>query len=265
MKTILCPTDFSDTAKNASVFAAQLAQDIDAKIHLINILHVPVLDPNTTLDVLDSLMQIQRDASSQKLNSEVERLREFTSVEITYSSDFGLAVDGITEKAQDIGAFLTVMGTNGESGVVDRLMGTVSNGVVNRNKIPTLVVPNNSKYVGLRQIAFTDDHQEDLSEQLEFIFNLNKNKRPKIDVVSVASGDEYKEYTEEIISSEGGVTEICVWSKDIESGLNSFVREHNSQLLVLKRHHRGFFEELFHKSTTKSILGDISIPTLVFN
>lgn len=265
MKTILCPTDFSDTAKNASVFAAKLAQDIDAVLHLIHILHVPILDPNTTVDVLDTLMQVQQDTANQKLKAEKERIGESSSAKVVYSTDFGLAVDGITDKAMEIEAFLTIMGTNGETGVVDRILGTVSNGVVKRNKVPTLVIPKSAQYQGFNKVAFADDHKEDLSKQLAFIFNLNKNKRPKIDVVSVAAGSEYKVYTEEVVSEEGGVREVCVWAEEIEAGLNNFVRENNAQVIVLKRHHRGFFEDLFHKSTTESILRDASLPTLVFN
>jgi nucleotide-binding universal stress UspA family protein len=265
MKVILCPTDFSDAAKNASLYAALLAKDINAELHLVNIMHVPILDVNSPIDVLDSLVEMQEKASLAKLEEEKERINEQVDTTIHISAEFGLAIDGVSDKAEAINAYLIAMGTNGETGVIDRLLGTVSNGVVKRSKIPTLVIPFDAEYTGLSKVTFADDHKEDVSKQLDFLFGLSKNARLKIDVVSVATGKEYKEYTEEIISDEGGIKQICVWSDNIEHGLYQYVSNNGCQILAVKRHHRSFFEELFHKSTTRGLVSQAATPTLVFN
>ncbi len=265
MRTIICPTDFSDTAKNASVYAAKLAEDIGAELRLVHIMHVPIIDVNSPIDVLDSLMDAQREATKTKLETERERLSTISAAHVKIQSDFGLAVDGISEMAESVEAFLTVMGTNGETGVIDKILGTVSNGVVKRNKIATLVIPLNVEYQGLTKVVFANDHKEDIDKQLEFIFSLNAKRKPKIDVVSVAANKEEPHYLEEVIADEGGVKQVCVWSDDIKHGLNQYMENNLGQILAVKHHHRSFFEELFHRSTTTGLLSNASVPTLVFN
>ncbi|MBT8327272.1 MAG: universal stress protein, partial [Bacteroidia bacterium] len=73
------------------------------------------------------------------------------------------------------------------------------------------------------------------------------------------------EYEEEIICNEGGVRQVCVWSDQIQNGIEQFTERNNIELLAIKRHHRTFFEELFHKSTTKEVLNKTKIPVLIFN
>jgi nucleotide-binding universal stress UspA family protein len=265
MSLIICPTDFSDTALNANIYAALLARDINSKMLLVHVMHVPAIDVNSAANVLDTLMETQRIATKTKLEEECEKIKEITGVDVTYKSDFGLAVDIIIDVAETNNATMIVMGTNGASNVFDQLLGTVSYGVVKRSHVPVLVVPKGSKFNGIKHIAFANDHKEKLTSQMEFIYNLTHHKASKIDIISVEAGKESNYYEEECVCDEGGVKEVCIWADDVENGIIKYIEEHNVEVVAVKRHHRSFFENLFHHSTTKEVLNKSAIPVLIFN
>lgn len=264
MQTIICPTDFSNTALNATRYAAALADVLGAKLHLVHVMHVPVVDVNSSANVLTTLMDTQKVSSDHKLEAECERLSEHSTCKIEFTSKFGLAADVIINESKKLKAFLIIMGTNGASNVFDQLLGTVSFGVAKRSEVPVMVVPPACQFTNLKKIAFADDHKESLDEQRKFLYHLTSGLKSKIDLISV---DVNKEgvYEEEVICNEGGIRQVCVWSKDIEDGLAQFTEKNGIELLAIKRHHRTFFEELFHKSTTKEVLNKTKIPVLIFN
>ncbi len=265
MSLIISPTDFSETALNANIYAARIAKEIDAKLMLLHVMHVPAIDVNSAANVLDTLMETQRIASRNKLEAACETILETTGLEATFDSDFGLAVDVIGNTAEKLGANMIIMGTNGASNMIDELLGTVSYGVVKRSAVPVLVVPNGSEFKGLNHIAFANDHQENISTQLDFIYNITEQGSTKIDIISVEAGREHNQYEEECVCDEGGVKEVCVWSDEVENGIEEYVKRHQIEVLAVKRHHRTFFENLFHHSTTKEVLNKSAIPVLIFN
>jgi nucleotide-binding universal stress UspA family protein len=265
MHTILCPTDFSETANNAYYYAADLAKDIGAKLRLVHVLHVPAVDVNASANVLDSLMESQQENADQRMQKCAAEITEKTGVAVEHCSKFGLATDVIVEEAETSNAFLIVMGTNGVTGALDRLLGTVSYGVVKNAQTPTIVVPSNSEYTGFKRIAFADDHKDDLSEQMSFISELGRLHNAQLDLISVEADRDEGEYNEECVVNEGGVKRVCIWAHTVLDGLDKYTSDNAIELLAIKHHQRSFFENLLHKSTTKQVLNNSTIPVLIFN
>lgn len=265
MRRIVCPTDFSETALNANMYAAELANIIDAEMVLLHVMHVPAIDVNSAANVLDSLMDAQKNAAKAKLEAIAEEIAEEKGVKVHVAYDFGLAVDIIVETARSKGAFMIVMGTNGVNNVLDQLMGTVSYGVVKRSEIPTLVVPKIANFTGVSHIAFANDHKEKVAKEMEFLYHFNEHEMPRIDIISVEPGKEGGYYEEECVREEGGVKEVCIWSDKIGAGIERYIENNDISILAVKRHHRSFFENLFHHSTTEEMLNISTVPVLVFN
>lgn len=265
MRRIVSPTDFSDAAYNANVYAAQVAKYIDAQLVLVHVMHVPAIDVNSTANVLDSLMEAQRKSTQIQLDAVAEMLKEQLGVEATTRSDFGLAPDIIVDLAKDEDATMVIMGTSGSSNMIEQLLGTVSYGVVKRCPMPILVVPRNSTFEGMDHIAFANDHTEDVGEQLNFIRELIGTTERPVDIVSVEPGKDQGYYEEECVCDEDGIREICVWSDEVGHGIIAYANKHKMHWVAVKRHHRTFFENLFHHSTTKEMLHTSAIPVLVFN
>jgi nucleotide-binding universal stress UspA family protein len=154
------------------------------------------------------------------------------------------------------------MGTSGESGLLASLLGSVTAAVAKRSENPVIAVPKNASYVSFTNVVFGNDYKEPIAKELAVIHEFFNGSKTKLHIVSVQGGKD--EYVQEVICDEGGVREVAVWSTNATEGLQQYLEKENADILAIKHHSRGFIEELFHKSTTKELLKDCSIPLFIF-
>src|SRR5471030_2961393 len=60
MKTILIATDFSESSMNAGCYAVSLAKQLDAKVILLHIFHIPIV-PSETPIIIVSYDELEKD------------------------------------------------------------------------------------------------------------------------------------------------------------------------------------------------------------
>jgi nucleotide-binding universal stress UspA family protein len=142
IQRILVPTDFSDAADAALVYARELAEKFRASIELLHVVATPVLYPmgsdgsaltmaKVIADVEASARQALDDLAA-KLELSPDRVGARTSVGTPVSQ----ILDAITEDKID----LVVMGTHGRGMVEHLLLGSVAERVVRRSPVPVLTV-----------------------------------------------------------------------------------------------------------------------------
>ncbi|AZH25030.1 universal stress protein [Haloplanus aerogenes] len=136
---ILVPTDGSDPASTATNHALTIAERFDATVHALYIVDVDGIAheaPGLTLDTLrDTLRQEGKTATAAVAERGDDR-----GVDVTTAVVEGLAEDIIVDYADEEGIDLIVMGTHGRRGMDRYLVGSVTERVVRRTDVPTLVV-----------------------------------------------------------------------------------------------------------------------------
>jgi nucleotide-binding universal stress UspA family protein len=264
MKRILCPTDFSETSKNACLYAAGMASTLDAELVLLHIMHVPAVDANAAVAAPADLMESMEQTSRSQLRELEESIAEEIEVKVTSETCFGLAAEAINEKEADLNVDLVVMGTNGASGGFEKMLGTVSYAVARNSERPVVVVPPDSTYDGFEVVALADDHKENLDRIREALVPICDENYVLHNVSIDETGEKYL-YREEVVDESTHHKEVCVWSESVLSGLSKYVNIHSVDLVAVKRHKRSFFENLFHKSITKTLLNEGFTPIIIFN
>jgi nucleotide-binding universal stress UspA family protein len=109
-KNILVPTDLSEGADHALDYACELARTLGAKVHLLNVIGIPVL----------GVPELGMALTSTMIDSMISDL--------------------ILQTAKDLGADLIVMGTHGRRGFTRALLGSVTESVVRSAACPVLTV-----------------------------------------------------------------------------------------------------------------------------
>ena len=141
---ILLPTDGSEAAERAAPYAVRLASAFDAKLYAMY-----VVDTEAVSQALGS-EQVDRIEAGQfgemtELHEEaagaIDRMREYATsdVEIEPVIEAGVPYKVITEFAEDEGADLIVMTSQGRGGVKRVLLGSVTERVARSTTIPVLV------------------------------------------------------------------------------------------------------------------------------
>ncbi len=139
-KSILVPTDLSEGAEQALDYACELAQKLEATVHLVNVIGIPALGvpelglamTSTVIDqiMLDNRTAIDKLAAARRPTVNIGQV-------LTKTGD---AKDVINQTAKEVGADLIVMSTHGRRGITRALLGSVTETVVRSAPCPVLTV-----------------------------------------------------------------------------------------------------------------------------
>lgn len=136
--SLLCPIDFSESARGALHYALAIARRFHAGVTVLTV------DDPLLAEVGDTRLGDgwSRGNSEQQLRAEVAAAETgFTPVDVTYEVRTGRAAPAIIDVARSSGARLIVMSTHGRSGVRKLLLGATAERVLRETTVPVLLAP----------------------------------------------------------------------------------------------------------------------------
>lgn len=270
MKTILATVDFSETSNNAAHYAAALCKSLSSKLILLHAYHVPVTMPEH--GYIPAIMDMKGDSEVQ-MKKLVKQLRsKFKYLDIHPELKMGLASEIIEETAKAKNAELIVMGINGKSGFIKKhMIGTVTTHVAKTSCIPVLIVPTNTKFTKIKNIAFACD----LDKVLEKNTAILKVKqfcslfRSKLELINVIKPGEKmsveKAETGNYIEGKLDLTNhnaFFVYNKEVYRGLLDYISYYAPDLVIMSPKKHGFFHDLFIGSNTDKLAFYSPVPIL---
>jgi nucleotide-binding universal stress UspA family protein len=136
IRTILHPTDFSDSSDSAFRLACSLARSHGARLHVLHVGTHPVITP------VEGIVPPEAERYHETLTDRLRAMRaEHPNLLMEHQLLFvGDPAGEILPVAQAINADLIVMGTHGRTGLRRLLMGSVAEQVVRRASCPVVTV-----------------------------------------------------------------------------------------------------------------------------
>lgn len=148
LKKILLPTDFSEPAEKAILYACELAERFGSELHLLHVVH------DLTTDIPDFGMGVAFPGYVDQLPLQQEQLKEAAQqhlrqvlpadyrphVETQFATRQGPAFLEIIGYARDYDIDLIVLGTHGRTGLSHALLGSVAEKVVRKAPCPVLTI-----------------------------------------------------------------------------------------------------------------------------
>ncbi|MBA2612746.1 MAG: universal stress protein [Bacteroidetes bacterium] len=270
MKTILVPTDFSDAAKNASIYAAEFAKSIRGKIILYHAYHLPIMITTDTPTTVMMDMQMVEEENLERLKKEAHHLKEKTGVDITYRITEGFAVDEILEIERSQNPDLIIMGMQQSQPLNEFLVGGIATDVIRQSLVPVMIIPLGANFKQFKKIVFATDYNIDtdihLLEPLKefakifyaklFILNIVKELE-LVGVEKEVSRMRIQNYFEDLDH-----THYYFEDTDIIHGLNEFIEEYEIDIVTMLPHRHNLFKRMFSESYTKKMAFHTHIPLL---
>jgi nucleotide-binding universal stress UspA family protein len=270
MKQILIPSDFSANAKLAEQYAITIFGS-DAEYTLLNSFEVPHSGATMLISIADIL---QKDAD-QLLHVERDSLlAQFPDLTLKTVSAIGQPAFAIKKHTQTEGIDVVVMGTKGATGLKGILIGSVAANTMSELKCPVITVPESTNLVVPKKILFAADDQclteGKLPDELVKLANkwgaevliLNVVAPGEMKHVGNATGDERKPIGvfENVNHSIHFISDA-----DINSGIQSFMKEHKVDLLAMITRKTDLISNLFGLSNTKGMMMTASLPLMAFH
>lgn len=275
MQTILVPTDFSATAKNAAIYAIELAKQIGATKVIIFNAYEAVM-PTMTMDpTVPSIMPV--DIETYKNISETG-LQKFAAdlqaacnnqVVLETLNDLNTLVSGISEAAEKTGANLIVMGITGGNALEESLIGSNTVDVAKAITVPMIIVPPNAVFKTIEEITLAVDLKKvEATTPTQPIKNLLDVIKAKLFVLHVNDGEDDADKDDQMGVLNGlleGYNPEYFFVNNISfiDGINDFVDSKNVDLIITIPKKHSWFETLFKRSHTKLLAFHSHVPLMV--
>jgi nucleotide-binding universal stress UspA family protein len=264
MKTILIPTDFSDTARNAERFAAQFVNQLpETKLVLLNAYDRQGYGSDGTPLSLDATAERQI-AESALYNHRLEMLavNPAATVEI-------LAIEGGLQQAmgqaiEQSGATMVIMGMN-HSNVLDQmLVGSSTVNLVRKANLPVMIIPEDVAYKTLKNVVFASDlHDTAHSTPAAFLNGLVRSFNGRLDVVHVGQSNNTDALNDMARLLQGSAPVFhFLQDEGFTHTVNQFIERENADVLVLVTRRHDFFERIFKTSHTKVMAYHAKVPVI---
>ena len=275
MQTILVPTDFSATAKNAAIYAIELAKQIGAaKVVIYNAYEV--IMPSMAIDpMVPSMMPIDletyKNISENGLESFSKELLPACggTVVLETMSDLNTLASGICEAAEKTGAALIIMGITGGNAMEESLIGSNTVDVAKEVTVPMIIVPPNAVFKIIEEITLAVDLKKvAATTPVEPIKKLLDIIKAKLFVLHVNDGEDDADKDDQMAVLNGllkGYNPEYFFVNNISfiDGINDFVDSKDVDLIITIPKKHGWFETLFKRSHTKLLAFHSHVPLMV--
>lgn len=271
IKHILVPIDFSESSKNALQAAIKIAKRSQAKITMVNAIHVhtplPHLKGGSLMQEFVNDYEDSVQESFHELESELVELQEVPHEEDRFVS---YLVDAIYTETSTKKIDLIVMGTRSQHSLGERLLGSNSIDIIKSSDVPVLVIPENYHDFQPNKIGFASDFLK--AKHYRSMAILNKLAAIyKAEVIVFHISDEIDDQNQKQINTiKKNLSTLekfsirIVKAESVVDGIKNFTKAHHLDLLTLMPREHNLFERLFVQSVTKTVAIDLDIPLLTF-
>ncbi|HEX8331121.1 MAG TPA: universal stress protein [Segetibacter sp.] len=271
MKTILLPTDYSETAKNAALYAFELAKQIGStKIILYNAYQAPVaVDPSLPVMQLLNMDDIQRISEEGMKNFKNELASHADAdIHVETLNEFAVLHSNIDDVCEHTRTDLVVMGITGGGGLEEVLIGSNTINVVKHTKVPVLIVPAEAKYKQVKEIVLVCDYKKiDEAIPQKQLKNILEATKAKLFVLNIDHNKDHANDLQEAFGLDNALKDYApeyhhVDKKDFAEAVNEFVANNEVDMIITIPKKYGFFESIFKRSHTKQLAYHTHVPLL---
>lgn len=276
-KTILIPTDFSDNAYSAAIYAANLAAEKKWALHIYHT-YTSSSATFSPEELTEELANSELLKADQLILEFAEKLAtQFPTVSIAHTCERGLLTEYLPKFARQEQFALIVMGTKGKTANHSVLVGSNTYSITEKSPIPVLAIPLGYETPTVKEVGLlTNFKDEELTVLHDFTglfgnsYRLNLLHVKDTSVSSIEVDDRLDLWKYSIEKNENFTDlEVAVYPliKEFEAldtvpeVINELITTLSLDLLLVTKTRKTFFNKLFNKSVSKELSLKLIIPT----
>ncbi len=275
---IVFPTDFSNAAENAYVYALKLAERLEASITVVHVYEVlqvhSWVEESTNMASVNDKITI---GEFERFRKEIDAFKRIAAdnrlehIDVNYSlkeSDY--VVEAILDEAKESGADIIVIGTTGAKGLKEIFFGSVASKVIESATCPVFMVPDTANYKGILKIGLTLEYKTGEQELIEKSLAFTRKLQGHLHCLHVDVYDPEKtkvkllEY-KEAFKHQSDITFHVHYELDVEKGILEFMKFNQIDVVIMRVQHQSMLKELFSYSIARRIAYHTDIPLLALH
>lgn len=271
MLSILLPTDFSENAWNAALYAFKLYESEPCTFYF---LHSSKLKVSAMSNISNRLIRVMKENTMKELSVLKEKAEQLNTnanhkFEIKISTnDLHSAMEATIKKNK---IDLVVMGTKGATKATDIIFGSNTVNAFKKTKgCPVLAIPDEFNFVKPDQIAFPTDFNRFYGDELLPLKRLANLYNSKIRVIHINKQDDITEAQDYNLDRLKMALENYAhsfhWVPDYGSKdevIKDFIEELNIKMLVMINYQNSFIERIIKEPVIKNLGSQLTVPFMV--
>lgn len=274
MKHVLVPTDYSETARNAFLYALKLADTIQATVSVLHVYEPKIISGSVAPHLVDAVQQKKSEAELQILKThvpEMEQIAKANAMEhilINYELKEGLVIPEILKFIDENPTDMIVMGTDGMNSFNKKIMGSNTINTISKVQTPILSVPKSASFQPIHTLGFTTVFSDKDEATLDRLIEMTKPKGIEIKCLHIKS---FKNPVPETIIQRWKdkykrehLSFHIVTPREVEKEIVRFIDDEKIDIVASVARNRTFLEKIFSSSVTHYLYSHIHIPICIY-
>ena len=271
-KKILLPTDFSDNAWNAIIYALKLYANETCDFYLLNSIKIKGSTMSNFSSKLSSTIRKSAFKDMLELKQMIERVNANANHNFEILVSNADLKDALETAIKKHTIQLIIMGTKGASGAKEFFFGSNTVNVINKVRLcPILTIPDQFDFVEPKKIAFSTDfnrlYKEEELAPLKEITDLYNSEINIVHLNNEEHLNEVQEYNSKILENDlKDYNHHFFWIPNYgkkANDINDFIKEQKINMLAMVNYKHSFIEKITKEPVIKTIGFHPFIPFLV--
>lgn len=270
IKTILAAVDFSDASFNAANYAASLANIFDAELILVHAYMNPMAIDQMRSDLSGQLNKELSAVLEDFIQENVEIIKKKFTVKVGSFVKEGSTAAVLDDCIHTHKADLVIMGMKGK-GKSKSLFGSTTMAHIRKSQVPVLVIPEKATFKSIETITLASDFDGETGiGNYDLLKTIAERNKAFIQILNVRKqGLKFSPSEMEAkLKTSFAFNEInhrffTVEDDEVDEGIEEFLEEKPSDMLVMLSRKHNFFHRLFGKVHTRKMIYETEIPLLI--
>jgi nucleotide-binding universal stress UspA family protein len=275
MRTILIPTDFSDNALHAMVYAQELYKCVRTEFYLLHAYADKVYGEfkNSEVDKrkkLQKKVQIETEKKLEKLIQQVQGTPPNPMHKFHAIASFDSLVDAVNDFVNQQNIDLVVMGTKGETSHNKTIFGSYTIQLFKYVTCPVFAVPAEAEYRPPKKIVFPTDFMVPYKRrELKLLGNLAGSFKSEIHFLYISDFNVLsdRQVDNRLFLSEtlkkGYLFYETTETKNKVEAIMEYIIKHQADMLTMVNSRHSLFEDMLYRSSIDELGMKVKIPFLV--
>lgn len=279
MKNVLLLTDFSDNSWNAIDYALNFYKDTQCNFYL---LHVHKFNDSVDTNFSDEFLKegvIDNDNTITKSKRQLKLvlrkiLKSFpknNKHNFFTLADTDFFIDSLRKHIEEKKIDVLVLGTKGATTFNKCIIGSNTTEAITKVKCTTLVVPENSKFKKIKEIAFPTDFSISHNlQQLQPITEILDTKQTSLRVVKISKKkpilNSYQRKCKELLEDyflNYKYSFHFLTNNRVEEAVQCFVKKNHIDMIAMSAKNLNYFQQILFQTKIKELSYQKEVPFLV--
>ena len=275
---ILFPTDYSNAAENAFLYALKVAEHLGASISVMHAFEGALVMSWTeeffsSTERMDSVTidEFEKYKIQVQLLKRLAKENNLDHIQVNYALREvpESVVQSILDEAKEHEMDLVIIGTTGAKGLKELFFGSVASRVMQAAHCPVLIVPDTANYHGIEKIGLTLEYKPGEMELVKKALEFTRKLGAHLKCLHVDAFDPNKKKTRlaEFSAAFAYDTDISFHTRydlDIELGILEYMKSNQIDIIIMEMLEESHLKELFSYSIAKRVAYHSDIPLLAF-